>query len=104
MRPFIKSKSGPVVGFCSHVTSTSMFGINLNTLYPNFWSFKEVFSTRTRQSDYTALSPSLSHRSSIILYFGVALDVWKAEVGVLYMPNLMKTNSSHNAEKIAKDL
>ena len=28
-----------------HVTSTGVFGINLNTLYPSFWSFKEVFST-----------------------------------------------------------
>ena len=44
VRPFIKSESWPVVGFCPHVTSTRVFGINLNTLYPNFWSFKEVFS------------------------------------------------------------
>ena len=27
-----------------HVTSTEAFEINLNTLYPSLWSFKEVFS------------------------------------------------------------
>ena len=40
MRPFIKSESWPVVGFYPHVTSTRVFGVNLNTLYPNFGSFK----------------------------------------------------------------
>src|SRR4051812_8120419 len=40
VRPFIKSKSWPVVGFCPHVTSTGVFGINLSTLYPNFGSFE----------------------------------------------------------------
>ena len=44
MRTFIKSEIWPVVGFYPHVTSTGVFGINLNTFYPNFWSFKEVFS------------------------------------------------------------
>ena len=44
----MKSKSWPVVGFCPHVTSTGVFGINLNTLYPNFWSFKEVFSAANK--------------------------------------------------------
>ena len=43
-RYFTKSKSWLVVGFCPRVTSTGVFGINQNTLYPNFWSFKEVFS------------------------------------------------------------
>ena len=40
VRPFIKSESWPVVGFYPHVTSTRVFGVNLNTLYPNFGSFK----------------------------------------------------------------
>ena len=48
VRPFIKSESWPVVGFSPHVTSTGVFGINLNTLYPNFWSFKEVFSATNK--------------------------------------------------------
>ena len=40
MRPFMKSESWPVVGFCPHVTSTEVFGINLITLYPSFGSFE----------------------------------------------------------------
>ena len=48
MRPFIKSKGWLVVGLCPHVTSIGVFGINLNTLYPNFWSFKEVFSAANK--------------------------------------------------------
>ena len=35
-----KSESLPVVDFYPHVTSTGVFGVNLNTLYPNFGSFK----------------------------------------------------------------
>ena len=38
-------ESRPVVGFRPHVVSTGVFGINLSTLYPNFGSLKEVFST-----------------------------------------------------------
>ena len=41
-------ESWPVIGFRPHVTSTGVFGINLNTLYPNFWSFKEVFSAANK--------------------------------------------------------
>ena len=40
VRPFIISESWPVVGFCPHVASTRVFGINLSNLYPNFGSFK----------------------------------------------------------------
>ena len=40
VRPFIKSESWSVVGFCPHVTSTGVFGIKLSTPYPNFGSFK----------------------------------------------------------------
>ena len=41
---YINSESWPVVGFCPHVGSTGVFGINLSTLYPSFGSLKEVFS------------------------------------------------------------
>ena len=41
----VKSESWLVVGFCPHIGSTGVFGINLNTLYSIFWSLKEVFST-----------------------------------------------------------
>ena len=46
--PFMKSESWPVVGFCPHVDSTGVFGINLNTLYSTFWSLKEVFSATNK--------------------------------------------------------
>ena len=36
---------------------------HLITLDPAFWSMKEVSMRRTRQSDYRALTLSLSHRS-----------------------------------------
>ena len=42
---YINPESWPVVGFCPHVGSTGVFGINLNTLYPSFGSLKKVFST-----------------------------------------------------------
>ena len=90
MQSFIKSKSWPVVGFCPHVTSTGVFGINLNTLYPNFGPLSRCLAQQTRQSDYTTLSPSLSHRSSIILNFGVAPGIRKAELGALYTPKSEK--------------
>ena len=48
VRPFMKSERWPVVGFCPHVDSTGVFGINLNTLYPIVWSFKEVFSATNK--------------------------------------------------------
>ena len=41
---YINPESWPVVGFCPHVGSTGMFGINLSTLYPSFGSLKDVFS------------------------------------------------------------
>ena len=41
---YINPESWPVVGFCPHVGSTGVFGINLSTLYPSFGSLKEVFS------------------------------------------------------------
>ena len=99
MRPFTKSESWPVVGFCPHVTSTGVFEINLSTLFPCFWSFKEVFSARTRQSDYITLSLSFSHRSSIILNLGEAPGIQKAELGALYTPKSDKADSSPKAEK-----
>ena len=42
---YINSESWPVVGFCPHVGSTGVFGINPSTLYPSVGSLKEVFST-----------------------------------------------------------
>ena len=48
VRPFIKSESWPVVDSCPHVTSTGVFGININTLYPIFCPFKEVFSAANK--------------------------------------------------------
>ena len=42
---YINPESWPIVGFCPHVVSTGVFGINLSTLYPSFGSLKEVFST-----------------------------------------------------------
>ena len=42
---YINPESWPVVGFCPHVGSIGVFGINLSTLYPSFGSLKEVFST-----------------------------------------------------------
>ena len=44
----MKSEGWPVVGFCPHVDSTGVFGINLNTLYSIFWSLKEVFSAMNK--------------------------------------------------------
>ena len=41
---YINHESWLVVGFCPHVGSTGVFGINLSTLYPSFGSLKEVFS------------------------------------------------------------
>ena len=45
VRLFIKFERWLVVGFCPHVDSTGVFGINLNTLYSTVWSLKEVFGT-----------------------------------------------------------
>ena len=42
---------------------------------------------RTRQSDYSALCFSLSHRSLTINKVGEAPGVRKAELGALYTPN-----------------
>ena len=35
---------------------------------------------------------------------GATPGVWKSELGALYTPDRKKTDSSHNGEKIAKDL
>ena len=43
-----KSESRPVVDFRPCVTSTGVFVENPNTLYPNLWSFKEVFSAANK--------------------------------------------------------
>ena len=41
---YVNPESWPVIGFCPHVGSTAVFGINLSTLYPSFGCLKEVFS------------------------------------------------------------
>ena len=46
---YINPKSWPVVGFCPHVGSMGVFGINLSTLYPSFGSLKEVFSATNQE-------------------------------------------------------
>ena len=45
---YINLESWPVGGFCPHVRSTGVFGINLSTLYPSFGFLKEVFSTKNQ--------------------------------------------------------
>ena len=107
MRPFsyISSESWPVVGFCPHVTSTEVFGINLkHSLSKKIGPLRRCLAQQTRQSDYTALSLSLSHRSSIILNFGVAPGIRNAELGALYTPKSDKADSSPKVEKMFKDL
>ena len=60
----MKSEGWPVVGFCPHVGSTEVFEkICVITLDPTSWSIKEVIVRGTKQSDYIALTLSLSHRS-----------------------------------------
>ena len=44
-----KPESRPVVGFRPLVISTGVFVENPNTLYPNSWSFKEVFSAANQE-------------------------------------------------------
>ena len=43
-----KTESRPVVGFRPLVTCTGVFMENLNTLYPNFCSLKEVFGAANK--------------------------------------------------------
>ena len=42
---YIDPESRLVVGFCPHVGSMGVFGINPSTRYPSFGSLKEVFRT-----------------------------------------------------------
>ena len=55
-----KSESWSVVGFCPHVDSTGVFGININTLYSTFWSLKEVFRTNKAIRVYGLYHPHLA--------------------------------------------
>ena len=50
------------------------------------------------------LPPSLGHRSLTIKKVDEAPGVRKAELGVLYTPDRIETDSSRKAEKISKDL
>ena len=50
------------------------------------------------------LPPPLSHRSLTINKVSEAPGIRKAELGALYTPDRIKTDSSHKAEKISKDM
>ena len=41
---YMQSEGWPVVGFCPHVGSTGVFGMESNNLDPIRWSLKELFS------------------------------------------------------------
>ena len=56
----MKSEGWPVVGFCPHVDSMGVFGINLNTLYSTFWSKKEVSATNEAIKLYDLYRPHLA--------------------------------------------
>ena len=103
-RPFIKSKSWPVVGFCPHVTSTEVFGINLSTLYPNFGSFEggvqhNELGNRTIRLYHSHLAIEVYN-----FKFWRSPSIRKAEFGALYTPKSGKADSSPEAEKVFKDL
>ena len=103
MRPFIKSESWPFVGFCPHVTSTGVFGINLSTLYPNFGSFEG--GVQHNEPGNRAIRLYHSHLAiEVYKNFGEAPSIRKAKFGALYMPKSDKADSLHEAEKVFKDL
>ena len=63
-----------VVGFSPHAYNAMVFTKKrVFTLDPTSWSMKEVLAQRTRQSDYIALTLSLSHRS---LTVGLLYSPW----------------------------
>ena len=75
---------------------------HLITLDPTSWSVKEVSMRRTRQSDYRALTLSLSHRSFTV---GLRYSPWYVRgylSTVRYIGDL-KNGPSCNMEGIAKD-
>ena len=105
MRPFIKSKSRPVVGFCPHVTSTEVFGINLITLYPSFGSFEG--GVQHNEPGNRTIRLYHSHLAIEVYDFKFwqkAPSIRKAKFGALYTPKLGKADSSPEAEKVFKDL
>ena len=104
MWPVIKSESWPVVGFCPHVTSTKVFGINLTTLYPSFGSFEG--GVQHNEPGNRTIKLYHSHLA-IEVYnfkFWCSPGIRKAELGALYTPKSDKADSSPEAEKIFKDL
>ena len=78
MRPFIKSESWPIVGFCPHVTSTGVFGINLSTLYPNFGSFEG--GVQHNEPDNRTIGLYHSH-------LAIGIRVWSAQPLVFGRPH-----------------
>ena len=89
----MKSESWPVVGFYPHVTSTGVFEINLNTLYPNFWSLKEVFSAPNKE---IGLYGFISHLAIEVYNCKFWRSPWYSEsrIGALYTPKSGKADSS----------
>ena len=86
VRLFIKSESWPVVSFYPHVTSTGVFGVNLNTLYPNLGSFKGGVQRNEPGSRTIMLYHSHLAIEFYNFNFGEAPSIQKAEFGVLYTP------------------
>ena len=104
VRPFIKSESWQVIGFCPHLTSTEMFRINLSTLYPSVGSF--VGGVQHSEPGNRTIKLYHPHLAIEVynLNFGEAPSIRKAEFGALYKPKLGKADSSPEAEKVFKDL
>ena len=72
------------------------------TLDPMSWSIKEVIAQRTRQSDYNALTLSLSQRS---LTVGLLYSPWyvRGYLNIVCYIGDQKNGPSCNTEVIAKD-
>ena len=78
VRPFIKSEGWPVVGFCPHVDSTGVFGINLNTLYSIFWSQHLGSEHPVRFSDQLKQLVEL-HRLAELAMKDLIVRLWPAD-------------------------
>ena len=104
MRPFIKSESWPVVGFCPHVICTGVFGINLSTLYPNFGSFEGGVQHSEPGNQTIKLYHSHLAIEVYNFKFRRSPSIQKAELGALCTPKSDKADSSPEAENIFKDL
>ena len=88
---YINPESWPVVGFCPHIKVRGCSGHTLTLFIPLLGPFKEVFITMNPQSDYRALSLSLSHRNSSMV--GATPGIWKTVRGALTAPDRKKSQS-----------